>query len=134
MGVPSLDTEWVVKNSDGVYVVSLRNCLNDHELTMAEIEVFRGDEREGRVVWGDPICNVVHRPSRNDPEAVSEWEYGEAPPGYAKEGACPPMVPGATYLVSVLPPTVGRLEIERRGRAKVKGYRCPRPEEKLRLQ
>jgi hypothetical protein len=81
----------LTRGGDGQYVASFWNCLNDAELPLNEVAIYRaGDGPKGLPA----ICKL--RSTKYGQLELKRWEYGSAPPGY-KLISCTPLEVGQEY-------------------------------------
>jgi hypothetical protein len=109
------------RSSDGKYIASFWNCLNDAELPLNAVAVYKaGDGPKGLPA----ICEL--KSSKPGQLELKRWEYGTAPPGY-KLISCQPLELGQAYDVEAGGSGVGvrRFQLHRDGSVEAVQPACP---------
>jgi len=89
-----------LEGTRGNLKISLRNCKNGEKLGVNHISVIDGLGVElGQAAH--EVCEL--RPPAGPVNAITDWQYGTRPPGYAVLG-CAPLTSGPVYTVVISRP------------------------------
>lgn len=110
------------RSSDGQYVASFWNCLNEAELPLNGVAVYKaGDGPKGLPA----VCKL--QSSKPGQLTLKRWEYGTAPTGYKLSGSCAPLEHGQAYDLQATGSGVGVRRFQLRGDGSVEALdpACP---------